>query len=198
MCKQLAGKIINNKYHHKTITSSDLRSWHLGPKWHALSTTSCNNIISTNNRYKALCPNNLIANYKNDLIQSLPSPSPTAGITHTWMGESWMVDGERSVMMVMTISSKSSPRQDARTEFLVPNHGFWWWRRSGSLSGKNAKPSLLSGQRIYVGERRGRGDGRAGLTTGGRGQAWAAPPGGEPSSHPFFISSSSSMGLLVK
>jgi hypothetical protein len=29
----------------------------------------------------------------NDLIQSLPSPLPTAGITHTWMAESWMVDG---------------------------------------------------------------------------------------------------------
>jgi hypothetical protein len=28
----------------------------------------------------------------NDLIQSLPSPSPIAGITQTWMWESWMVD----------------------------------------------------------------------------------------------------------
>jgi hypothetical protein len=42
----------------------------------------------------------------NDLIQSLPSPSLTAGITHIWMGESWMVDGEMSMMM-MKISSKS-------------------------------------------------------------------------------------------
>ena len=52
-----------------------------------------------------------------DLIQSLPSP-PTysGGITHTWMGESWMVDGEASVMM---ISSNSPSRQGARTEFLV-------------------------------------------------------------------------------
>jgi hypothetical protein len=39
------------------------------------------------------------------------------------MGESWMVDGEMSVMM-MKISSKSLSRQGARTEFLVPNHGF--------------------------------------------------------------------------
>jgi hypothetical protein len=61
----------------------------------------------------------------NDLIQSLPSPSPTAGITHTWMGESWMVDGETSVMMMMMmISSKSPSQQGARTEFLVPNRGF--------------------------------------------------------------------------
>jgi hypothetical protein len=36
----------------------------------------------------------------NDLIQSLPSPSPTSGITYTWMWESWMVDGETSVMMM--------------------------------------------------------------------------------------------------
>jgi hypothetical protein len=60
----------------------------------------------------------------NDLIQSLPSPSPTAGITHTWMGESWMVDGETLVMMVMNISSKSPSRQGARMEFLVLNRGF--------------------------------------------------------------------------
>jgi hypothetical protein len=40
------------------------------------------------------------------------------------MGESWMIDGETSVMMVMKISSKSLPRQGARTEFLVPNRGF--------------------------------------------------------------------------
>jgi hypothetical protein len=58
---------------------------------------------------------------------------------------------------------------------MVLNRGFWWWRRSGSLSGKNAEPPLLSGQRVYVGRRRGRGDGRGGHTTGGRGQACAAP-----------------------
>jgi hypothetical protein len=72
----------------------------------------------------------------NDLIESLPSPSPTAGITHTWMGESWMVVWETSVMIMMKISSKSSSQQGARTEFLVPNRGFWWWWRSRTLSGK--------------------------------------------------------------
>jgi hypothetical protein len=60
----------------------------------------------------------------NDLIQSLPPPSPIAGITHTWMGESWMVDGETSVMMVMKISSKSPSRQCARTEF--PSFESWF------------------------------------------------------------------------
>jgi hypothetical protein len=43
------------------------------------------------------------------------------------MGESWMVDGETSMMMMMMmmkISSKSPSRQGARMEFLVPNRGF--------------------------------------------------------------------------
>jgi hypothetical protein len=120
----------------------------------------------------------------NNLIQSLPSPSPTAGITHTWIEKSWMVNEETSVMK---ISSKFPSRQDARTEFLVPNHGFWWWRHSRSLSGKNVEPPLLSGQRVYVGERRDRGDGRGGLTTGERSQAWATPPVGEPRPQPPFV-----------
>jgi hypothetical protein len=106
----------------------------------------------------------------NDLIQSIPSPSPTARITHTWMGESWMINGETSVMMMM-ISSKSPSRQGARTEFLVPNCGFWWWRCSGTLSGKNAEPPIFSGQRVYVGGRRGWGDGYGGHTTPWRGLA---------------------------
>jgi hypothetical protein len=55
-----------------------------------------------------------------------------------------MVDEETSMMMMM-ISSKSPSRQGARTEFLVPNRGFWWWRWSGTLSGKNAEPPILSG-----------------------------------------------------
>jgi hypothetical protein len=46
------------------------------------------------------------------------------GITHTWMGESWMVDGGISVMIVMKISSKSLSWQGARTKFLVPNRDF--------------------------------------------------------------------------
>jgi hypothetical protein len=118
----------------------------------------------------------------NDLIQSLPSPSPIAGITHTWMGESWMDDGETSVMMM--ISSKSPSWQGARMEFLVPNRGFWWWRRSGTLSGKNAETPILSGQEIYVGRRRGRGDAWGSHTIPWRGLAWPAPPGGVGPSWP--------------
>jgi hypothetical protein len=134
----------------------------------------------------------------NNLIQFLPSSSPRARITHTWMGESCMIDGETSVMMVMKISSKSLSRQGARTEFLVSNCGFWWWRRSGSLSGENAEPPLLLGQRVYVGGRRGRGDGHGDHTIGGRGQAWAAPPGCVVASQPLSVSSFGSVGLRVK
>jgi hypothetical protein len=40
-------------------------------------------------------------------------------------GESWMVDRETSVMMMMMkIFSKSPSWQGARIEFLVSNHGF--------------------------------------------------------------------------
>jgi hypothetical protein len=61
------------------------------------------------------------------------------------MGKSWMVDGEMSVMMMAMIFSKSPSRQGARTEFLVPNRDFWWWRHNGTLSGKNAEPLMFSG-----------------------------------------------------
>jgi hypothetical protein len=70
---------------------------------------------------------------------------PTAGIIHTWMGESWMVDGEALVMMMAMISSNSPSRQGARTKFLVPNWGFWWWRYSETLSGKTSNPLLFLG-----------------------------------------------------
>jgi hypothetical protein len=41
------------------------------------------------------------------------------------MGESWMVDGETSVMMMMMkMSSKSPSRQGARMKLLVLNRGF--------------------------------------------------------------------------
>jgi hypothetical protein len=48
----------------------------------------------------------------------------SGGITHAWMGESWMVDEVTSVMMVLKISSKSLSRQGAKTEFLVLNRDF--------------------------------------------------------------------------
>src|SRR3954454_24038572 len=63
--------------------------------------------------------------YMSGLIQSLPSPSAhSGGITHTWLGDSWMVDVEALVMMTAMISSVSPSRQGARTEFVVPGIGF--------------------------------------------------------------------------
>jgi hypothetical protein len=50
-----------------------------------------------------------------------------------------MVDGEASVMMMAMISNSPS-RQGARTEFLVLNRSFWWWRRSRTLTGKMPNP----------------------------------------------------------
>src|SRR4051812_12448016 len=77
------------------------------------------------------------------------------GITHSWMGETWMVNGEASVMMMAMISSKSVSRQGARTEFLVPNRRSWWWRRNGTLSGKTSNPPWFLGQED-LSRRRGR------------------------------------------
>jgi hypothetical protein len=57
-----------------------------------------------------------------------------------------MVDGEASVMMMAMISSNSLSRQGAKTEFLVPDRGFWWWQRNETLSGKTSNPPLFSGQ----------------------------------------------------
>jgi hypothetical protein len=102
------------------------------------------------------------------------------------------------VMVAMKISSKSLSRQGARMEFLVPNYGFWWWRRSGSLSGKNVVSPILSRQGIYVGERGGQEDAWGLLTPGWRGQGWAAPPMRDSPSSLFSLLSSGSVGLLVK
>jgi hypothetical protein len=83
-------------------------------------------------------------------------------------------------------------------DFLVPNCDFWWWQRSGSLSGKNAKPPIFSGQRVYVGGRRGRGDAWGGHTTPWHGLALLAPLGGVWPLWPLSISYSGSVCLLVK
>jgi hypothetical protein len=102
------------------------------------------------------------------------------------------------VVMVMKISSESPSRQGARTEFLVSNCGFWWWRRSESLSGKNTVSLILTHQRVYVGERGGREGSWGPLTQGWRDQGWAAPPMCDSPSSLVSVSYSGSVGLLVK
>ena len=120
------------------------------------------------------------------------------GITHAWMGESWMVDGEASVMVMAMISSKSPSRQGARTEFLVPNWGFWWRLRSGTFSGKTSNPPLFLGHGASYSRRRGRVEVGGGHTTPRRGLAWAAPRPGVGPSWLFSVSSSGSVSLRVK
>jgi hypothetical protein len=73
------------------------------------------------------------------------------------------------------ISSNSPSRQGARTEFLVPNRGFWWWRRIGTLSGKMSNPSLFSGQGLYVAK--GGLEAVAEAATPPLGAAWPGPRG---------------------
>jgi len=51
------------------------------------------------------------------------------------MGETWMVDGEASVMMMAMISSNSPSRRSARTEFMVPEIGFAMVAAYGDVSG---------------------------------------------------------------
>src|SRR3954463_7380529 len=97
----------------------------------------------------------ILFDYMIDLIQSLHPHSLQRGITHSWMGETWMVDGEASVMMMAIISSNSPSRQGARTEFVVSNRGFWLWRHNGTLSRKTSTlPSIFRSEGLCM--RRGR------------------------------------------
>ena len=66
-----------------------------------------------------------------------------------------MVDGEAMVMMMAMISSNSPSRQGARMEFPVLFHGIWWWRQSGTPSGKTSNPPEFLGQKASY-RRRGR------------------------------------------
>src|SRR3954469_11708220 len=89
--------------------------------------------------------------YMSGLIQSLPSPSAySRGITHTWLGESWMVDVEVLVMMMAMISSVSPSRQGARTEFLVPGIGFLVVAAQRTSFAKSSEtPHIFTSRRSY-------------------------------------------------
>ena len=145
-------------------------------------------------------PSTIYSYYMSDLNQSLPSPSAySGGITHTWMGESWLVDVETSVMMMAMISSKSPSRQGARTEFLVAELGFLVAAAKRNSLWKNVKPRppLFLGHEASYSRRRGRVGLRGGHTTPRRGLTWLAPrPGVGPSWH-FSVPSSGSVSLRV-
>jgi hypothetical protein len=70
-----------------------------------------------------------------------------------------MVDGETSVMMVMKITSKSPSPAECQNRISGSKSRFLMAAaQRKSIWKKNAEPPLLSGQRVYVGGRRGRGD----------------------------------------
>ena len=81
-----------------------------------------------------------------NLIQSLPSPSAyNGGITHTWIGESWTVDGEALAMTMAMISSDYASREGARTEFLNPEIGFSMAAKLRNSFWKTSKPPRFLG-----------------------------------------------------
>src|SRR3954467_11233932 len=96
-------------------------------------------------------PSTIYSYYMSGLIQSLPSPSAyNGGITHTWLGESWMVEVEALVMMMVMISSVSPSRQGARMEFLVPGIGFLVVAAQRTCFSKSSEPArYFSSRRSY-------------------------------------------------
>jgi hypothetical protein len=89
-------------------------------------------------------------------------------------------DGDEDLLQIPVPAGCQNGVSGSKSRFLMvvaQRKSIWEKRRT----------PLLSGQRIYVGRRRGRGDGRGGLTIGGRGQAWPRhlvvwrPPSPSPS-----------------
>jgi hypothetical protein len=72
------------------------------------------------------------------------------GTTHTWMGESLMVDGEAVVMTMVMISSESPSRQGARTELLIPGIEIAAAAERGCVSRNMVEPpSIFRSRAIY-------------------------------------------------
>src|SRR3954447_3556681 len=96
-------------------------------------------------------PSTIYSYYMSGLSQSLPSPSAySGGITHTWLGESWMIDVEALVMMMAMISSVSPSQQGARTEFLVPRIGFLVVAAQQTCFAKSSEPPrVFTSRRSY-------------------------------------------------
>ena len=92
------------------------------------------------------------------------------GITHTWMGESWMVDGEVAVMMMAMISSNSPSRLGARTEFLIPEIGFSMAAKLWKFSGKS-----VDSPEVFRSEALSSPKGSVGGHTGWPHHPWARP-----------------------
>src|SRR3954464_3361313 len=120
-------------------------------------------------------PSTIYSYYMSGIIQSLPSPSAySGGITHTWLGESWMVDVDALVMMMAMISSFFPSRQGARTEFLVPGIGFLVVAAQRTCFAKSSEHPLAISRHVgHIGERGGQEDAGGSQTPPRRGKAWA-------------------------
>uniref|UniRef100_A0ACD5UQE5 Uncharacterized protein n=1 Tax=Avena sativa TaxID=4498 RepID=A0ACD5UQE5_AVESA len=71
----------------------------------------------------ALSPSDIFGQFDKEKLVKLAKFYPDDFNHKEMMGETWMVDGEAMVTMMAMISSNSSSRQGARTEFLVLFHG---------------------------------------------------------------------------
>jgi hypothetical protein len=93
----------------------------------------------------------------NDLIKSLPSHSPIARITHTWMEESWMVDRETPVMMMMKISvpagcqNKVSSSESRFLMVAAQRNSIWEKRRTPDIFRSEGICRRKGGSRRWLG-----------------------------------------------
>jgi hypothetical protein len=92
----------------------------------------------------------------------------------------------------------SLSRQGAETETSVPRNSSTTAAELRNYFWKIAESPILSRQGVYVGEREDREGAWGLLTQGWRSQGWAAPPMCVSPLRPFSVSSSGSVGLLVK
>src|SRR4051812_31978836 len=82
-----------------------------------------------------------------ELIQSLPSPSLQRGITHSWMRETSMVDGDALVMMMAMILSKFPVPAGCQNGVSGSESWFLVVAAEGTLSGKLLNRPLFLGRK---------------------------------------------------
>src|SRR3954463_124907 len=108
-----------------------------------------------------------------ELIQSLPSPSLQQGITHSWMRETSMVDGEALVMMMAMILSKFPVLAGCQNRVSGSESWFLMVATERNSFWKNVDPPRFLGQGVTY-RRRGSPRGCLGWTHP-LGVGWAHP-----------------------
>jgi hypothetical protein len=135
----------------------------------------------------------------NDLIQSLPSPLAYSknyshmdgGIMDGWWRGVGDDDGDDLLQIPVPVGCQNRV-SGSESGFLLVS------AQENSIWEKRQTPEMFSGQKQYVGKKRGRGNGWGGHTTPWSGLAWPAPPGGVGPLRLLSVSSSGSVCLLVK